>query len=356
MRTWLAANSVTPVDLGLTALVGLLLWVGGVWSPGQGWPELLLGAAQVLPLLLRRRAPGVVLAVVTAATVAQLLIGLPRNLGYVPVLLALYSAQGSPHRAVRWWLCGVAAVAVGLVMVPTKGPVEGTLLTVVVAGVAWAMGLERRRHLAERGELARYRAAEQRERAARRLHDTMAQTTTVMLVHAEALRAVGELSEADRARLDTILTAGRAALSQVREAVRELHEDGAPADPCDLPEVLRLLTSAGLVLDGDPLTALAGLDAPARELAERVVAESATNALRHAGPGAVLRVRIIASADSVLVDASNTAGRKSLARTGYGLSSLAGQLSASGGELDCGPVDGGWRVTARIPVPATARR
>src|SRR4051794_38012180 len=70
--------------------------VSGAWSWRQGWPGALLSVAQLLPLFARHRAPGPVLAVVTVATVAHLLLDVPRNTMYVPVLIALYAAAG--HR------------------------------------------------------------------------------------------------------------------------------------------------------------------------------------------------------------------------------------------------------------------
>ncbi|AXB41327.1 hypothetical protein [Amycolatopsis albispora] len=92
------------LDLGMIALVALLCWASGL---GTGsWQAVLAATAQLLPLAARRRAPGVVLAVVGAAT--------------------------------------------AVVMGEFKGLVDGTLLALVAFGVAWTMGLERRRHVADR--------------------------------------------------------------------------------------------------------------------------------------------------------------------------------------------------------------
>lgn len=166
-----------------TAAVAAVFFASGAWTPQQGWLAAGLSAAQLVPLLWSRRVPALVLVVVTLATAGHLLLEQPRNTMYVPVLLALHS---TPQR----WLAAAAALATGAAVYPAKGPLDGTLLVVTISAVAWLLGAERRRALADRAE-----------RAARRLHDTLAQTTAVMLVQAETLRAVGDLTEIGRAHV-----------------------------------------------------------------------------------------------------------------------------------------------------------
>ncbi|GLY68328.1 sensor histidine kinase [Amycolatopsis taiwanensis] len=325
----------------VNAVVVAAFVVGGAWSWRQGWPGALLSAAQLLPLFARHRAPGVVLAMTTAATVAHLLVGPPRNTMYLPVLIALYAAAG--HRIG----CGLATAAVGAAVFPAKGIFDGTLLAVAACGTAWLLGVERRRHAAERTELA-----------ARRLHDTLAQSTTVMLVQAEALRAGGALTEADRARLDTVLAAGRGALTLVRRTLRELHDQHDL--PPDLTEVLARLRAAGLVLDHDPR--LTGLARPVRDIAERIIAETATNALRHNGPGVRLHLGVEVTGDAVRITARNARSNRKPPGSGYGLTSLAEQVAAVHGTLHAAETgDGEWLVTAELPLtcpgsPVAARR
>ncbi|MBK1788672.1 histidine kinase [Prauserella sp. ASG 168] len=334
-------------------MVALLFWAGGLWTGGD-WQALAVGAAQILPLAVRRRAPGIVLAAVTVATVAHLMLGLTRNIGYVPVLVALYTAPSSPQRTVRWELPGAASLAVALAMIPAKGPVDGALLAVVACGVAWTMGVEHRRHVADRTRLVEHERAraeaQRRERTARHLHDTLAQTTAVMLVQAEALRTANDLSERDRQRVDAILSAGRDAFTEVRRTLRGLADASDAASDTDLPAVLDRLRTAGLRLPADPVAALAGLDGQARELSERVLAEVATNALRHAGPGTLLELDVLVRDDVVHIEAANDLADPAPGAPagGFGLVSLAGQLRDHGGHLDHGPRGHRWVVTATV--------
>ncbi|MFI5590371.1 histidine kinase [Amycolatopsis sp. NPDC051758] len=320
-------------SLVTTAAAAAVFLAGGAWTPHQGWVAALLGAVQLVPLLWSRRAPAAVLVVVTLATAGHLLLDQPRNTMYVPVLLALYS---TPQR----WLAAAAALVIGGAVFPAKGPLDGTVLAVTICAVAWLLGAERRRALADRAE-----------RAARRLHDTLAQTTAVMLVQAETLRAVGDLTEADRERLDTLLAAGRGALTLVRRTLDDLRADSDRAP--DLAEVLARLRTAGLVLDRDPL--LPALPRPILELAERFVAEAAVNALRHNGPGVRLRVEVDVG-DRLTITARNPLKGNPRAGGGYGLAGLAEQAAAAGGVLTHGPRDGEWVVSVGLPAAATRSR
>ncbi|MET9001616.1 histidine kinase [Amycolatopsis sp. NPDC004169] len=320
-------------SLVTTAAVALVFFASGAWTPQQGWLAAGLSAVQLVPLLWARRAPALVLAVVTLASAGHLLLDQPRNTMYVPVLLALYS---TPQR----WLAVASALMVGAAVFPAKGPLDGTVLAVTISAVAWLLGAERRRALAERAE-----------RAARRLHDTLAQTTAVMLVQAETLRAVGDLTQADRERLDTLLAAGRGALTLVRRTLDDLRDDTERTP--DLAEVLARLRTAGLVLDRDPV--LPALPRPVRELAERFVAETAVNALRHNGPGVRLRLSV-ESGDRVRITARNALKGTAREGGGHGLAGLAEQAAAAGGALSHGQRDGEWVVSVELPTAGTRSR
>ncbi|MEV4317217.1 histidine kinase [Actinocrispum sp. NPDC049592] len=322
-------------------LAGVLFWASGVLD---GWAAIAFSAAQILPLAARRWAPGTVLAVVTAATVVHIVLGATRNIGYVPMLIALFTAPSSPHPEVRTWLCAGSAVAVGVAMSTTKGPVEGALLALVIAAVAWTLGVERQKYLTERLEL---RAALRRERTARRLHDTLGQTTTVMLVQAEALRA-GTLGDTERQRVDAILAAGRQAMTEVRRTLSELRDDTPPNETTDLKALLDTVKAAGLTITGNPGPTLRKLPRQARTLAERVIAEATTNVLRHAGPQAHAHIEVRVTAEHVRVRISSTPSGPH-APHGFGLTSLNRQVEAHGGTFTAGVAGRHWRVQAHFP-------
>jgi signal transduction histidine kinase len=118
--------------------------------------------------------------------------------------------------------------------------------------------------------------------------------------------------------------------------------------------VLARLRTAGLVLDRDPV--LPALPRPVRDLAERFVAETAVNALRHNGPGVRLRLDVGLAEERVTVTARNALKGTPRVGGGYGLAGLAEQAAAAGGVLTHGPRDGEWVVSVVLPAAATRSR
>lgn len=344
----------TAVDLTLYAtLVSLYVLSGTVVSVP-------LAVGQLLPLVVRRQVPGVALAVISTATAAHSLLGMSRAVGYLPVSLALYTAATHRSPAVRWGLCAAAAMLVTVAGAFRHGLVEGGLLAAVALTVTWLAGVERGEHLRERTTIAQLRlerhladqaaaTARSREQLARRLHDGLAHTVTVMLVQGEALRTTARLAPADQDRLDTVLQAGRDALAEVRLALAEKEQrDTATA----LAGRLAALREAGLTVPSSLPADLAGLPGAVREVLYRLVGEVATNALRHDGLGARLSATLTRDADAFSLRLTSTA-RGGAVRTpatpgGFGLRSLAADVAAAGGTLSYGPGDAGWQVVAEF--------
>ena len=375
---WLRGHWQPLVDVALGAATAVLFLLSGTTVSAP------LAAAQLVPLVWRRRFPASVLIVVGCATAAHTTLGMARAVGFLPATIALYTAATTRSPAVRWVLCP----AIGLVMAAASGvrhgPVEGLLMAVVTLTVAWLAGVERSEHLRQRAEAESQRAeaerqrthadrlrlerriaeqetaaAEDRERLARRLHDTLAHTVTVMLLQAEALRATSSLDPAGQRRLDVVLHAGREALAEVRAALA----DGDERDSATLLTArLETLRAAGLRIAGAPPVLREVLTAPVRAVADRLIGEAATNALRHDGAGTLLTITT-APANGMLIlrittePAASGGGHSPRRVAGFGLRSLSEDIIAYGGELTYGPVvPSGWRIEAAFPLPAAAHR
>jgi signal transduction histidine kinase len=363
---WLRSHWQPLVDLGLGGAITMLFVLAGTTV------SVPLAVAQLLPLIWRRRFPAGVLIVIGCATAAHTTLGMARAIGFLPATIALYTAATHRAPAIRWVLCP----AIGLLMAAASGvrhgPVEGLLMAAVMVIVAWLAGVERAEHLRQRAEAVRLRlenqiadretaAAEERERLARRVHDTLAHTVTVMLLQTEALRSTTSLDPAAQRRLDVVLHAGRGALAEVRTALAGGDE---PDSAALLAARLEALCAAGLRLAGTPPDLGEALPAPVRAVADRLIGEAAANALRHDGPGTLLTVET-ARGDGVLIlritsrpDGSQ-AGHSARDTAGFGLRSLAREIGGYGGKLTYGPAAGsGWRIEASFPpaeVTAAAR-
>ncbi|GAB7046975.1 sensor histidine kinase [Catenuloplanes indicus] len=303
-----------------------------------------LAVAQVSPLLLRRRCPAVVLIVVAAATAAHTTLGMARAIGFLPVTVAIFTAAAQRGVLTRWVLCPAAGLAVAAASAARHGPVEGFLLAVVMVIIAWLAGFERDEHLRLRLEVA---ASADRERLARRVHDTLAHTVTVMLLQTEALRATAPLGPSDRHRVDLVLAAGREALADVRAAL------AGTAPVLDLPGRLALLRASGLHLpESLPAALTTGLPPALHDIVARLIGETATNALRHDGPGTRLTISATRSGPSLTITIVSSGGRApgSPAGPGFGLKSLSKDIRGYGGSLTYGPSGGTWTTVAVLPA------
>jgi signal transduction histidine kinase len=316
------------VDVGLAAATTLLFALSGTAV------SVPLAVAQLLPLAWRRRLPGTVLIVVAAATAAHTTLGMARAVGFLPATIAIYTAAMHRSTLTRWLLCPAAGIAMAAASAVRHGPVEGLLMAVVLVVVAWLAGVERSEHLATVERLrAQREAAEHRDRLARRVHDSVARTLTVMLVQTEALRATTTLDTYGEKRLDAVLAAGREAMTEVRAAL-------ADRETVTLPDRLDALRSAGLRLK----SAIPDVTDP---LAHRLMAEAATNALRHGGPGTSLTIAAERADGRLhLRILSENAIAPTRATAGFGLGTLATDITAAGGTLTFGPRGDTWLVEA----------
>ncbi|OXM62421.1 sensor histidine kinase [Amycolatopsis vastitatis] len=213
---------------------------------------------------------------------------------------------------------------------------------------------------AELSAAAEQRAAvlAQRNRLARELHDSIGHTLTTSTIQAAA---AAELVEADPAQvrraLGTIEEASRSALEDLDHVLGLLREEPAAKEPTrTLAEVDVLAVrarEAGLDVRLTVTGPVAALPAAVSREGYRIVQEGLTNALRHAGPGEV-DVRVEAGPDRLAIAVVNALpGERP--RTGrHGLAGLAERVEALRGELDAGPDDGRWRLSATIPLRAGA--
>jgi signal transduction histidine kinase len=207
-------------------------------------------------------------------------------------------------------------------------------------------------------DLAQRSRVEERSRIARELHDVIAHSLTVSLLHVSGARLAVEHDPEDAARaLADAERLTRQSLADVRVTVGLLRtpDDEGIEPPVlgarELPRLVDELRAAradvSLVIDGE----LTGFPAPTDATVYRIVQESLTNAARHA-PGSRVQVRVTAYADRIdlSVDSAGSPGSGS----GIGLMSMKERAEAVGGTFHAGPGGEGWMVHASLPRVASA--
>lgn len=222
---------------------------------------------------------------------------------------------------------------------------------------------------AERDREARLRVARERVRIARELHDVVAHTVSAMTVQAAlALDALDARPEVARQAMRQVRTSGKEAVRELRAAVGVLRQGEPDAQPAprlaELAELAERVRATGLrVTLRTPGTDAEGGDAggelpPLVELAAyRIVQEALTNVLKHADARqvAVSVVRGAGGGEERLVvevvDDGTAAVGAGHVGDGYGLIGMRERAVGVGGTVVAGPVaDGGWRVSAVLPV------
>ncbi|MEV4510427.1 sensor histidine kinase [Dactylosporangium sp. NPDC049525] len=337
-----------------------------------------IGLVMAVAMLGRRRYPVTVACIVYTAAPLHLLFDDAMRLYDVAVLISMFAVV--KYRPQLFWgiLAGVGAglgVVIGAAVEARKTDNFGTITWVVGAltVAVWfsAYGVRTRRlYVAsleeraatlerERDHLGRLAAADERAAIARELHDVVAHSLSVMIVQADGAGYTLDPSAA-RAReaLDTIAATGRDALEDMRRVVSVLRGaspgvEDASRRRVGLAELDRLVERAGLRVDLDTVGTPAGLSVAEELTAYRIVQESLTNTLRHAGPDAKVTLRLEYTPGHVAIMATDDGAGRPTAATGpggHGLVGMRERVALHGGTVTAGPrFDGGWSVNATIP-------
>jgi len=199
---------------------------------------------------------------------------------------------------------------------------------------------------------------DERLRIARELHDVLSHSlATISLQSGAGLRLFRSRPDQAEAALRGIRQVSNDALAQARSALARIREPlepaGAGAGLDDLDALLASVRAAGMAVTASVAVGDELLPAAVGPVAYRVVQESLTNVMRHAGPDAGATVRVARDGDAILVEIADTGGdaAPAAAQPGHGLVGMRERVLGAGGTFAAGPgPDGGFRVTARLPL------
>jgi signal transduction histidine kinase len=333
-------------------------------------------AVAAVALLWRRRQPIAVAAAVTATMVVWAIAGYGDG-NDLALIAATYAVGRYAHEPLH-----NAAVLGGAIALSVLGTIIDANQRIDVAPaiilpvLAWYVGRRVRNRgdyltlLRERSERleadqqarARQAVANERSRIARELHDVVAHQVSMMTVQAGAAKTIA------RTDLDTAIDsmgdveqAGRQALGELRHLLGVLRADGTdPGDLgpqprlADLPNLVDHLTNTGaavtltLALDQrDDIPASVELSA------YRIIQESITNIIKHAGPNATVDIAVEADRRELVIEITNTTDGNTpqLPRSGYGIAGMQERANLLGGTLTAEPVPPDrFRVLAHLPL------
>jgi signal transduction histidine kinase len=364
LDAWLAAGLVV-----LSLSSALAMPAGAPYRPPDA-VTLVLGAVGPAALLWRQTAPLLALAVAGSTIVINAAAG--GAVGFLdwPAWIALFSCFDIGDRRFRTAAGAIAALAIaGYVVFDRSGPVgslPGIVIHFLLAMIIGDLSSRRARAAAteaQRAAESRRQALaaerllhEERGRLARELHDSLGHTVNVMVLQAGVGRRVFADNPAfAHEALASIETVGRAALDELNRLLKVLQPDergtSDPLSPTatDLEQLVERVRSTGRPVQ---LRADAGElpDGTARAV-YRIVQEALTNAVRHTAGGPI-RVEVARQGGDVLLEVTNECDRLPEPVPGHGLVNMRERARLEGGVLEAGPVDGGFRVRAVLPLGA----
>jgi len=368
-------------DSALALVFFALEVVTFVSSPREErWPQLVVGFLICLPVVWRRKFPRTsaasILSMSYFATLVMWATGDPaaEHPGLLALGVSLYTLVAYVDRRTGAIFACFLALDMTLSLLVIR---EDVILTIIIATLLYALAwitaefLSARRaydeEVAARLEVAEYErdrraedaVATERTRIARELHDVVAHAVSVMIVQADgASYAVDSNPALTKKALGNISSTGRDALAELRRTVSllrtEVSSDLMPQHgTAGIAKVVEMMRAAGL---GVRLELTGELDdvSPSVSLGiHRLVQESLTNVLRHAGANPKARVTVRRTETAVLLEVvdNGTSSSTFAHGSGNGLVGMRERVAVLHGTLETGRrPDGSWRVYAELPL------
>jgi signal transduction histidine kinase len=338
-------------------------------------------AVAAAALLWRRHRPIAVTAFVSAITIGWAIAGYGDGQD-LALIVAIYSVgrYTTNHRHSLATVAAVTAVSILGTIIDTNQRID-IAPAIILSGLPWYLGRRIRNRgdylvlLQERAERleadqqarARQAVADERSRIARELHDVVAHQVSMMTVQAGAAKTIArdDLDAAIDAMGD-VEHAGRQALGELRHLLGVLRTDNPDDDDlgpqpglADIPALADQLTHTGADVSLRMEALPAGISAAVDLSAYRIVQESVTNIIKHAGPDPSVHVTIGVDDVGLTINITNTTANaaapglpdSALPVSGFGIAGMCERATLLGGTLTAAPQPPNhFRVDARIPL------
>ncbi|HZX07710.1 sensor histidine kinase [Kribbella sp.] len=344
-----------------------------------GYVLLFLGGAVVV---LRHRWPVPVFAVAALCSLIHYTLDFPDGPGWLGLFVATYTltALGDGRRSLITAAAGISVLTVAWYVsaldIQPRAAIGWVFFRIGASVMSAALGesVRSRRVIAAealaRAELAertredeaRARVDAERLRIAREVHDTVAHAIAIINVKAGVTAHVlDKRPERARETLEAIESTSSRALQEMRTILGVLRADRDDRVPgpglSRVDDLAARAREAGLDVTLEEALPLAPVPGVVGSAVYRIVQESLTNVIRHAGPTRVT-VAVEYGVDAVGVRVTDqgrrTAAPHPAAAPGRGILGMRERCQLLGGELDARPTAvGGFEVVARLPLLTT---
>ncbi|MEE2056643.1 sensor histidine kinase [Rhodococcus artemisiae] len=287
---------------------------------------------------------------------------------FAPLVLVLMVGEIAAMTPFSVSVGALAAAAATLTAFAFAGNLDGGLYYLGAVVLGWIIGrllLTQLRLLhqerAAQAIQAEQAATSERQRIAREVHDVVAHSLSVTLLHLTAARRALEQDRDIDEAVDALTDAerlGREAMADIRRTVGLLDAGPSSTRPeptiGDIPELIDDFRRAGVPVTFEMSGEMDEAPGAVGHGIYRICQESLANIVKHA-PAAKTEVRLEIGAqwlslrihNGLHVPASPPSGE-----VGSGLRGMRERAALLGGQLRAGPDDGGWSVRARVPLTA----
>ncbi|HZU46277.1 MAG TPA: histidine kinase, partial [Mycobacterium sp.] len=312
--------------------------------------------------------PGMVWATsLTATAILLFATSTPLPTDFAPLLPVMMVGCVAALTSLVWSALAFGSAVVLLAVASAAHRLDSLALYLSIAALGWLTGYLMRsqaqllvKQQEMQADLAEHAVADERRRIAREVHDVIAHSLSVTLLHVTAARhalqkdrdvddAVAALTDAERL--------GRQAMADIRRTVGLLDTGPTKIAPepgiADIRDLVDDFVQAGLQVSlqtegpAEQVSAAVGL------ALYRIAQESLANIAKHA-PDSKATVRLVISpsvAVLAIVNAMPVAVPSgSPSADGRGLAGMRQRVELLGGVLDAGPCRDGWSVRAEIPL------
>ena len=352
----------------------LYITVLNVASGPTGLRVLLPAILVALPARLLHRRPLPVFALMLAGSFAVTTSLHSLDTGYsqalvVDLAVGFIAANRPPRISI---VAAVTALGTQVAGVPyyTAGNNVFTASVAVIAlaiVTAWTIGhsIRERRDHAEvlRSQATAQAVSAERLRIARELHDMVAHSIGIIAIQAGVGSRVIDTHPAEaRNALRAIEATSRETLSGLRRmlgALRRAERDPAalarPPGLAELDQLAASTTNAGVRVNVQRRGEQRPIPADIDLSAFRIIQEALTNVVRHADAHNC-RVTVDYRDDELSIEVTDDGRGCAVEGTGYGIVGMRERVVLLHGQFTAGPgPEGGFRVSAQMPVPAGAR-
>jgi signal transduction histidine kinase len=289
-------------------------------------------------------------------------VGLDASPFVLVVIAGEVAAIAPKHISVPFAVAALAELLVFHAVGPGIDALPSYLIAVVLGVMVGIMMQYQRLYLYQERENQTIRTAqaadEERHRIAREVHDVIAHSLSITLLHLTAARHTLQTDRDVDEAVDALVDAerlGRQAMADIRRTVGLLGERPTPAAPeptlDDIPDLVGDFVRAGLNVDYRLTGDSGNLSATTSLALYRISQESLANVAKHA-TDAVVTLHVTVTAAEATVVVHNTLPGWLIVRRGggMGIAGMRQRATLLGGTLLAGPSNDGWRVTARIPL------